>query len=127
MQTINLKVTPGAKIGQNELECDITGHKDYVVDDAVMLPHDKDFKLVFELDQNAQVKWDRNNPFGAKTGKCPPTNAQAHSHIKKTSVNDRTLEVEARAPNKRSVVHYRLNFDDGSTCDPIIIHTVAVS
>ncbi|QNM82182.1 hypothetical protein H8M03_09125 [Sphingomonas sabuli] len=125
METIQLKVTPGPKGPHDEVECDLASHSDYLVDEALILPHDKDFTLVFELDQNAPANWDLDNPFCARTGKCPPRKAQAHSHVRQTQVDKRRLEVEARAPNAKSVIHYRLNFDDGTTFDPIIIHTVA--
>ena len=118
MANTNVSVTPTGKNG-NEVHCDITGKE--VVDDAIFLASDKSYDIVFDLDAAAAETWDQQNPFCASNGKCPPVNAPAHGQYKVKSVSAKTLTVEARAPNARSVIHYRLNFAGGGTCDPIII------
>ncbi|MES2135759.1 MAG: hypothetical protein V4502_01695 [Pseudomonadota bacterium] len=118
MTSINVAVTPTRKSG-NEVECDITGNE--VVDDALFLARDRTYDITFTLDAAATETWNQPNPFCARNGKCPAVNAPPHGHFSIKSVSPKSLTVEARAPNARSVVHYRLNFSGGGTFDPIII------
>ncbi|HUP66730.1 MAG TPA: hypothetical protein VM145_00765 [Sphingomicrobium sp.] len=118
MASTSVSVTPTG-INGNEVECDITGKE--VIDDALFLARDKTYDIVFDLAAGATQTWDLQNPFCASNGKCPPVNAAAHGHYRVKSVSAKTLTIEAKAPNARSVIHYRLNFAGGGTFDPIII------
>jgi hypothetical protein len=118
MATINVSVTPTGKNG-DEVECDITGRE--VIDDAIFLPKANTYVINFDLDPAAAENWNLQNPFCANNGKCPALNAAPHGHFTVQRVSNKQLTVEARPPAGKSVFHYRLNFSDGGTCDPIII------
>lgn len=118
LSSINVSVTPTGQTG-SEVECDIAGSE--VVDDALFLGKDKTCDITFTLDAGAAETWDQRNPFCARNGKCPSVNAPAHGLFTVKNVSPKSLTVEAKAPNRRSVVHYRLNFAGGGTCDPVII------
>ena len=100
LRTMEITVSPSA--GTGEVECDIAGQE--VMDDA---------------------SWDQNDPFCARPGKCPRPGHPTHPHmgVKAGSITAKAFTVQAREehPPKRRVFHYRLNFADGRTCDPIII------
>lgn len=120
MPTIDVSVKPtGVAVNGNEVECDLKGAE--VTDDAIFLPQSGDYDINFKLDAAGAASWDTNDPFCAKNGKCPPPKAAAHGQVTLKSVSAKTLTVTAKAPGQRNVVHYRLNFADGTTCDPIII------
>lgn len=123
LRQMTITVAPGSACGSdNEIECDISGSG--VHDDAIFLPKDGDYEITFNLDRAAQVDWDQD-PFCAQLKKCPRPGTGSHGlmKVKQGSVTAKSFVVEAKAgpTPARRVFHYRLNFSDGSTCDPIII------
>lgn len=113
---VEINVTPRDACG-HDVECDIAGHD--VIDDAIILAKERTFQINFNLQGPKQ--WDKANPFNARSGKCPRQDAPAHGQYDVVACTDKKLTIEARAPGRKSIVHYRLNFADGTTCDPIII------
>jgi hypothetical protein len=119
MATVDVSVTPTGRIRGNEVECDLEGRD--VEDDAIFLERDRTFVINFNLDPHGPDSWDEENPFSARTGKCPRPDAEPHGLMRVTDVSPKQLTVTAGPVRRRSVIHYRLNFADDTTCDPIII------
>ncbi len=121
---IDITVTPTGGAGPN-VECDITGPPDYVTDHAIFLPLDSgDFEIYFTLDSKS-LSWN-TNAFGAHVGKCPkgptPPPNQPQGQFTPDAPNGSVLRVQATGQSKRSVAFYKLNFNGGNSCDPIIIN-----
>lgn len=122
--TIDVTITPTGKNG-NDVDCDITGTSPYVLDNAIVLPTDAgDFAINFNLvpGPGGTYSWDSAGPFGNDTGKCPKGKGSAKGQFTFGGVNGNTMTVNASQQSQPSVVHYRLNFQGGSSCDPIIIN-----
>ena len=123
---IDITVTPTGGAGPN-VECDITGPADYVTDHAIFLPlNSGDFEIYFTLDPGPQsLSWNAN-PFAAHVGKCPkgptPPPNQPQGQFTPDAPNGSVLRVQATGQSKRSVAFYKLNFNGGNSCDPIIIN-----
>jgi hypothetical protein len=121
VQTIDIQVTP-RKYPDGYFECDINGGAE-VVDEAICLKNGT-YQINFTLDQNCQWSWDSSRPFQVNPGKCPRENHPAdHPHFEVVDpVSPKSFTVEARSPgNNKRIFHYRLNFENGDTYDPIII------
>ena len=121
---IDITVTPTGGAGPN-VECDITGPPDSVTDHAIFLPLDSgDFEIYFTLDSKS-LSWN-TNAFGAHVGKCPkgptPPPNQPQGQFTPDAPNGSVLRVQATGQSKRSVAFYKLNFNGGNSCDPIIIN-----
>ena len=121
---IDITVTPTGGAGPN-VECDITGPPDYVTDHAIFLPLDSgDFEIYFTLDSKS-LSWN-TNAFGAHVGKCPkgptPPPNQPQGQFTPDAPNGSVLRVQATGQSKRSVAFYKLNFNGGNSCDPIIMN-----
>lgn len=114
-----INVTPTTHLKGDDVECDIDGRK--VHDDAIRLGRDDDYTLTFTLDPQGAYKWAAQDAFVARNGKCPRAGAPSNGRYQIVDRQDYVLTVEARGNGNREVIHYRLNFDNGKTCDPIII------
>jgi hypothetical protein len=142
--TVNVEVTPKLKQG-NETYCEIdaapgSGH--FVKGGIIKLPttgteYEVNFKLVsaassreaddhcWKLDEHsagdgcaAQV----SHAFWSNRGSCP-TGPMQDSQVKNVTVSGDTLTVEIVPDGTKNAIHYSLNFADGTSFDPIIIHT----
>lgn len=131
MTRVQFTVTPQPPADGNEIECDITGGSN-VVDDAIKLPKGNGYLIEFVLhDPTSTYQWapivttgpDKSTPFVARNGKCPKEGKPKNSNYAPQSIAGTTLTVAAPAtPHGRDeTIHYRLNFANGDTCDPIII------
>ncbi|MBA3576365.1 MAG: hypothetical protein H0W39_01945 [Sphingomonas sp.] len=121
---MTIKVTPKPGTGTgNEIECDISGTN--VCDDAIFLPKTGNYEITFEIDPKVTADWKKADPFCARLKKCPRRGSPSHGlmQVKCVAADLQSFIVEARASPipARQVFHYRLNFADGATCDPIII------
>lgn len=118
IMAVGITVTP-KKVG-NDVECDISGQ--YVVDDAIILSMDRTYKIDFVLDDDSDWCWNVDDPFCAKIGKCPPVGSPQHGLMRVTGTpTPKRFSVDARETGAKRIFHYRLNFANGETCDPIII------
>jgi hypothetical protein len=131
MTRVQFTVTPQPPADGNEIECDITGGSN-VVDDAIKLPKGSGYLIDFVLDDNTGTyEWapivttgpNKSTPFVARNSKCPKAGKSVNGSYAPQSVVGTTLTVAAPAtPQGRDeIIHYRLNFTNGETCDPIII------
>lgn len=109
----------------NDVDCDISaaGKSD---DNAIFLNLNQPYEVTFRLQGNPGFGFHRTNPFGTNRGKCPPASATAHAPFRVTAfpsnANPHTFTVAVTPVTGRAVTYYRLNFDNGTSCDPIIIH-----
>ncbi len=123
VKSTNVTVTPVSMNGKS-VECDISGPD--VVDDAIFLGLDQGYDLTFQLvsGPGGSLTFDQNKPFCNQSGKCPPElpGGSAHHPYSVTANSATSITVHCSPVNSKAVAHYRLNFADGSSCDPIIIH-----
>lgn len=127
MTTVQYAVTPLPPADGNEIECDVVGNN--VVDGAIRLPKGNGYIIQFALnDPTGTYQWaaqtPHSTPFTARNGKCPKAGKSANGSYRVTSASNSTLivvEAPATPGNRDEVIHYRLNFANGHTCDPIII------
>jgi len=104
----------------NEVECDISGQ--HVLDDAIVLSMDRKFTINFVLDDDSDWSWNVDDPFCARVGKCPRIGDPQHGLLRVTGTpTAKSFTVEAQKTGAKRIFHYRLNFANGETCDPIII------
>lgn len=116
LRQVEISVTPQPDTGcGNEIECDITGTD--VVDDAICLQRSNSHAITFNLP--AGWAWETTTPFVARQGKCPEEDAMG-GPFQPTIVSATQLQITVPQGGK-AIFHYRLNFDNGKTCDPIII------
>jgi hypothetical protein len=107
----------------NDVDCHITGSD--VTDDAIFLELDKQYDIAITLDPGSTgVKFHQTKPFCNQNSKCPPElpGGNATHPFSVTRNSDTSLTIHAAPVHSRAVAHYRLNFDGGESCDPIIIH-----
>lgn len=113
-----------ASVNGKTVECDITGPD--VTDDAIFLGLNQGYDLTFQLvsGPGGSLAFHPNKPFCNQSGKCPPElpGGSAHPPYNVTAKSPTSITVHCSPVNSKAVAHYRLNFADGSSCDPIIIH-----
>lgn len=125
--TITIDVTFVTGNGPNVV-CDITGDPTYVTNNAIFLPlaSDTDYILNFTFHPGTSgLSWN-SSAFGADVGQCPhrpppPPGTQQGQFIAGAPIGN-VLQVIAAGQPCRSVAHYKLNFNAGNSCDPIIIN-----
>ena len=119
---IDLTVTPQNKNG-NDVQCSISGPTEFMDGQAIKLPLSEDeYRLKFRLADGGRVKvdWDNGNPFATKKGGGCPDKHEKDDQFHGIQANGDTVTVIANGQDRKSVVHYRMNFADGSSCDPMI-------
>jgi len=121
VKTTTIEVEP-VSVNGKAVECKITG--DDVADDAIFLGLNQGYDLTFKLVNAGSLVFHQAKPFCNQKGKCPPElpGGSAHNPYSVTPISPTSIAVHCSPVNLRQVAHYRLNFDDGSSCDPIIIH-----
>jgi hypothetical protein len=117
-------VTAKAVTGK-DVDCDFNGTD--VTNNAIFVDDQASTTVTFNLVDNTgqNVQFDTSNPFGNQSGHCPknagspkkPCGLQNPPAPTSTSF---TMSVDPT--NGRAVSYYRLNFTNGLSCDPIIIH-----
>ena len=118
---IAVTVTPIAQHGNN-VDWNIAGPPAYVTDNAIFLPAGVgEFDITFTLPTATALTW-RASPFANGAGRCPVPGGGPSGQFSVTNVTAKTMTVHSTDPGRRGVAHYRLNFNGGATCDPIIIN-----
>ena len=119
-------ITPTAVNG-TDVDCEISGAD--VVDGAIFLNKDDTYDLTFQLQGGGGVgvaEFDHSNPFANRNAQCPGANAKPQPPCAVT-VNPGapqydSFTVRVSPTGNKGVTHYRMNFADGLSCDPIMIH-----
>ena len=112
------------KVTDPDVECDFEGA--IVSDNAVFVSYMLDTDITFTLvDQTGQnLAFDTRNPFGSQNNRCPKENALPKRPCSvgspRPTANRFTMCIEPTT--RRAVSYFRLNFTNGLSCDPIIIH-----
>ena len=127
-QPIEVHVTPELQQGSTVF-CEIDrapgtpGH--LVKGGAIKLPPGGQYEINFVL-QPGQVpglQFDANDPFCADANNCPvPGDNNAQYSSPRVDPAGTKLTIDADPSPPRNAVHYRLNFTNGTYCDPIIIN-----
>jgi hypothetical protein len=126
----DVDVTPEIQIG-NSVICWITAAPGtppgFVRDGVIMLPPGGSFEISFHL-QPGKVPGLQYNPgdaFCTDFNGCPALgthNDGGQYSNPRVDNAGRTLVIDADPNAPRNAVHYRLNFTNGVSCDPIIIN-----
>lgn len=121
-KTVTVKVAQSGPPAGKNVSCDLRGPG--VVDNALFLDRDEDYDITFELDAGGPLTWGPN-PFGNAKGQCPPDNPACGPrppisvHGKRSTPTSITIHMDRQSD--RTVEHFRMNFNGGLTCDPIIV------
>jgi hypothetical protein len=122
-KAIKVKVTKTGGSGNN-IDCTIEpadpGSGPYVSGNRIGLPkNDGPFRIEFTL---TNLEWDPDNPFTTRANNCPPVGAKANydEQIFLQSPKDKSLTIVNLNAFDPCEVHYRMNFSDGTSCDPIM-------
>jgi hypothetical protein len=127
---INVTVTPGNPKANKDVPCQLqVAPPQYLVDDAIWLDPGQAYDITFNLVGGVARTWSQqgsgeNPPFCNTKGQCPDTSVGAQYGFTVTpgGPNKITVNVPSQGQSgTRAVQHYRMNFDNGYTCDPIII------
>jgi hypothetical protein len=143
--TVNVEVTPQLKQG-SETYCEIdaapgSGH--FVKGGIIKLGKSgAEYEVNFKLMSAASLEGDDHcwksddnqlsaqetgsaavsSAFWSRRGACP-TSAMQDSQVKNVTIAGDVLTVEIVPDGSKNAIHYSLNFADGTSFDPIIIHT----
>ena len=122
--TASVTVTAIAVNG-NDVQCNFSGAN--VTDNAVFVADTANTDITFNLVDNTGqgVQFDTTNPFGNQKGHCPtgPGSPKSPLSLESSPAPTATSFTMGAAPtNGKAVSYYRLNFTNGLSCDPIIIH-----
>lgn len=125
LTTASVTVTATAVNGA-EVDCTVTG--EVATNNAVFVSQSVASEITFDLvDQTSQsVKFDTNNPFGSQNNNCPKANPQPKPKppcsLGSPAPTENCFTMSIAPTNGRAVSYYRLNFQNGLSSDPIIIH-----
>lgn len=120
---IKVKVTKTGGSGNNvdcTIEPDDPGSGPYVSGNKIGLPNNNGpFRIQFRL---TNVDWDPNNPFTTRVNNCPSPGAKTNydEQIFLQSPNGKSLTILNLNGLDPCEIHYRMNFSDGTSCDPIM-------
>ena len=121
-RSINVTVTPVGVTGK-DVDCDFSGAGE-VIGNALFLDKSDNYDITFQLVSAHGVNaFAAQKPFCNQPKRCPKPpggNAVPPFHLTGNTGNTITLHVDP-IPNKE-VSYFRLNFNNGLTSDPIIIH-----
>jgi hypothetical protein len=126
VQTMATAVTVTANsVNGADVSCDFSGGD--VIDDAIWVHDASSTTVTFTLVDNTgqNVQFDTGNPFGNQKGHCPPypgSPKKPCSLQNPPAPTGSSFTMSIAPTNGKAVTHYRLNFTNGRTCDPIIIH-----
>lgn len=131
MRTI-VSVEPISRIG-NDVQCKITG--EHVKDSTpplppktrvIELPLDEGNTIIFDLapGQGPNLYFHPQKPFYSQKTRCPPEYPAGNENrpylVDHAASEPTQITVRGSAVKVPLVTYYRLNFSDGSSCDPII-------
>jgi hypothetical protein len=143
--TVNVEVTPKLKQG-SETYCEIdaaSGSGQFVKGGIIKLRKSgAGYEVKFKLMSPATLGGDDHcwkpdddrlraedgcaatvsSAFWSHRGACP-TSAMQDSQVKNVTISGDVLTVEIVPDGSPNAIHYSLNFADGTSFDPIIIHT----
>ena len=121
--TLAITVTPQVTNG-TDVECDFSGRA--VTDDAIFLNLNESSDITFTMatGPGGSYSFDSGKPFCNQSKHCPPKlpAGSAHGPYSVRSNNGNSITVHVDPVPARAVSHYRLNFNGGCSCDPIIVH-----
>lgn len=136
-KTVGIAVTPILQdTGANTTACEIdamSGSSSHVKGGIVKLKSNNSYELNFEIQQSSDpgapdvlFATPGTEAFWCDADSCslasgPPPNGCFLSNPT-VSADQKTLTVEANPGGGDGLMFYRLNFDDGTSYDPIIIH-----
>ena len=124
---IKVIVTPTGGGHGNQIDCDLTpgdhASAPYVpTTDKISLPqNDGPFRIEFELAGN--LEWDEDNPFNtSRAAGCPLASKKTNDNeqIFLQPADKSTLTVLNLNDGNAAKIQFRMNFSDGTYCDPIL-------
>jgi hypothetical protein len=120
---ITVTLTPGNPQPNKEVPCQLhVAPPGYLVDDAIWLSPTEEYNIMFNLPGGGPRTWDvGGNPFCNMKGKCPTAANGTTDGFQVTAKGPNAITVNVPRQDPKAVQHYRMNFDNGYTCDPIII------
>ena len=120
---ITVTVTPGTPNPNKEVPCQLhVAPPQYLIDDAIWLDPTQDYSLTFNLPGGGPRTWDvAGQPFCNMKGQCPGQNGTTQNGFNVTNKGPNAITVYVPAQGGKAVQHYRMNFDNGYSCDPIIV------
>jgi len=124
---VDVDVTPVVPQGSSVL-CEIDPSHGtpgrFVKGGFIKLPAGGQYEVIFHLQEGdvPGLEFDTSDPFCSDSNTCPALGAHDGQYSNPRVTAPTTLSVDATPAHPRNVVHYRLNFDGGAYCDPIIIN-----
>lgn len=118
---VHVTVTP-VQVNGTDVDCDITGAD--VIDNALFLPNAGTYDIQLQLAPALGVNaFAAQRPFCNQPNRCPrPPGGNAVPPFRLTANTGNAITVRLDPVGQRGVAHFRLNFNNNLTCDPIIIH-----
>lgn len=119
---VNVTVTPIGVTG-HEVDCELDGPAEYMIDNALCLPNTADYEITFQLvPAHGVTAFASRRPFCNQRNRCPPpTGGNAAPPYRLIDNNGAAITVHLE-PVRKGLSHFRLKFNDGLSCDPIIIN-----
>jgi hypothetical protein len=122
---LKVLVKPTGAIHGHEIECELepgdNASRPYVTKDTIRLTKDEGpFRVQFLLDD---LEWDEDNPFNTtRAAGCPPAGAKTNDdeQIFLQPANGKSLTVLNLNDGDACKIRFRMNFADGTYCDPIM-------
>jgi hypothetical protein len=127
---VEIDVTPQFAHGDT-IVCDIEPPSEHHKGGHIRLPKGRSYTLQFNLlpgtPADLHFKPDLNGKceaFWSQAHECPQTatNAPQYKNARLDGSNRLEVDVDVEEGGDPNAIHYRLNFDDGRSFDPIIIH-----
>lgn len=120
---ITVTVTPGNPKPDKEVPCKlVVAPPKYLVDDAIWLSPTEEYNIMFNLPGGGPRTWDvAGNPFCNMKGQCPTAANGTQDGFNVTAKGANSITVNVTRQDPKAVQHYRMNFDSGYSCDPIIV------
>ena len=120
---ITVTLTPGNPKPDKDVPCKlVVAPPKYLVDDAIWLSPTEEYNITFNLPGGGPRTWDvAGNPFCNMKGQCPTASNGTQNGFGVTSKGANSITVHVPAQGSKAVQHYRMNFDSGYSCDPIIV------
>lgn len=127
---VGIDVTPQFIHGDTII-CDVDPPSEHRKGGHIRLPRGEAYTLEFKLlpgsPANLGFKPETGgqcNAFWSDTHQCPQhaMNAPQYKNPRLSAADRLDVDVDVEHGGEPSAVHYRLNFDDGRSFDPIIIH-----
>lgn len=122
--TATVDVKPIALTG-DEWDCEMSGP--IAADDGVFVPGNANFETTFRLvdgDDGTKLSFHESKPFCNQKKRCPPKapGGNASHPFTVTPNGPQSITVRSAPVRGKGLSHFRLNFADGTSYDPIIIH-----